>query len=137
MLPEELRNLPYLVHTNRELGLMLRGVKPLSSFGSVPGADPDCIVRYLRMFDRHVELGRFVKRVQTTIISAPKSPYTHIDHIYYALPGEEWRVDAMLELLRRPGGWSDDREREFGSLLGYGDWQNDFWLSLYPHRPEP
>jgi len=49
--------------------------------------------------------------------------------LFYALPGHEWRVDAMLTLLTEPGAWSDDRERRFGELLGYEEWQNDYWLT--------
>lgn len=52
MLPPALRSLPYLVHTDRELGLMLRGSKPLSIFSYTEGHEVDCVIRYLRMFDR-------------------------------------------------------------------------------------
>jgi hypothetical protein len=38
---EWLRQLPYLVHTNRELGLMLRGYKPLAYFMDVIGQEPE------------------------------------------------------------------------------------------------
>jgi len=61
MLPDDLRSLPYLVHTNRELGLMLAGKKPLSIFSFIDGYEIECVIRYLRMFDRHVEAGRIVK----------------------------------------------------------------------------
>jgi hypothetical protein len=57
MLSEWLRQLPYLVHTNRELGLMLRGIKPLSYFMEAVGYEPDLCIRYWRMFDRHVAAG--------------------------------------------------------------------------------
>jgi hypothetical protein len=53
---------PYLVHTNRELGLMLRGYKPLSYFMDVVGQEPEICIRYWRMFDRHVAAGRLMKR---------------------------------------------------------------------------
>lgn len=48
------RQLPYLDHTNRELGLMLRGTKPLAYFMDIVGHEPDICIRYWRMFDRHV-----------------------------------------------------------------------------------
>ena len=127
MLPERLRQLPYLVHTNRELGLMLRGVKPLAMF--MDGADcfPDCVVRYLRMFDRHAEAGRFVKRLQVIPSVDPRISIKEWHRIFYSLPAEEWRIDAMIELRARPGDWSADREREEGRLLGYTDEQNEIW----------
>jgi threonine aldolase len=31
-----------------------------------------------------------------------------------------------------PGAWSSERERRYGTLLGYEDWQNDIWLSRHP-----
>lgn len=132
MLSENLRSLPYLVHTNRELGLMLQGIKPLSYFAYLGEADqPDSVVRYLRMFDRHVAAGRIEKLVQT---KPTQLPDRFLDRIFYTLPGEEWRATAMIDLLDSPGDWTHDRERRFGSLLGYEDWQNDFWLARLPKR---
>jgi hypothetical protein len=61
MLPNSLRSLPYLVHTNRELGLMLVGLKPLSIFSFTEGHEADCVLRYLRLFDRHVAGSRMEK----------------------------------------------------------------------------
>jgi hypothetical protein len=126
MLPEQLRQLPYLVHTNRELGLMLRAIKPLAYFMEFVGREPDCLVRYLRLFDRHVAAGRLIKREVTEAF--PKYSSLESRRIFYALPGQEWRVDAMLALFRQPGAWSLDRERRLGELLGYEEWQNDYWL---------
>jgi hypothetical protein len=58
---EWLRQLPYLVHTNRELGLMLRGYKPLAYFMDVIGQEPEICIRYWRMFDGYVAAGRLKK----------------------------------------------------------------------------
>lgn len=121
------RQLPYLVHTNRELGLMLRGTKPLAYFMDLVGREPDICIRYWRMFDRHVALGRLIKR--EVIEPCPNLPNLDSRKLFYALPGHEWRVDAMLTLLDEPGAWSDDRERRFGELLGYEEWQIDCWLT--------
>ena len=41
MLHKALQQLPYLVHTNRELGLMLKGVKPLTYFMEGVGDEPE------------------------------------------------------------------------------------------------
>ena len=130
MLPAELRQLPYLVHTNRELGLMLSGAKPLAYFADFVGREPDICIRYWRMFDRHVAAGRVIRR--ELIDAVPDRPDLKRRRLFYVLPGHEWRIDAMLALENEPGAWSDDRERRFGELLGYEEWQIDYWLT---HRP--
>ena len=127
MRSEWLRQLPYLVHTNRELGLMLRGTKPLAYFMDIVGREPDICIRYWRKFDRHVDAGRLMKR--EVIEPCPDLPQLEYRRLLYALPGHEWRVDAMLALLNEPGAWSGDRERRFGELLGYEAWQIDYWLT--------
>ncbi|MCP3385677.1 hypothetical protein NLM31_35365 [Bradyrhizobium sp. CCGUVB4N] len=127
---EWLRQLPYLVHTNRELGLMLRGTKPLAYFMDFVGREPETCIRYWRMFDRHVAVGHLIKR--ELIDTCPDLPRLECRRLFYVLPGHEWRIDAMLKLLDEPGAWSDGRERRFGELLGYENWQIDYWLA---HRP--
>lgn len=136
MLSERLRQLPYLVHTNRELALMLRGTKPLAYFMDVAGREPDACLRYWRMFDRHVATGRLIKREVIEELSDLPQPFGALKHrrLFYALPGHEWRIEAMLTLLREPGAWSDSRERRFGELLGYKGWQIDYWLAHRPSR---
>jgi hypothetical protein len=134
MLTKQLRQLPYLVHTNRELGLMLRGIKPLAYFVDVAGREPDCLVRYWRMFDRHVATGRLIKREFVEPI--PDKPGLEFRWIFYVLPGEEWRIEAMRELLTPLGEWSRDHERRQGELLGYEDWQNDHWIARRLPRAE-
>ena len=130
MLPESLRALPYLVHTNRELGLMLRGVKPMAMFGHIVGREPECVLRYLRVFDRYVDVGRFDRQIMDKAV--PPRPDWLFRDIFYTIPGEAWRVDAMLDLAVHYGSWTNEHERSFGSLLGYEDWQNDIWLERYP-----
>jgi hypothetical protein len=130
MLPAHLRDLPYLLHTNRELGLMLRGTKPLAYFVHVLGTEPECVLRYYRLFDRHVALGRFVRR--EAFDTAPELPGRVQKRVLYSLPEQEWRIDAMLALVALPGSWTRGRERKFGELLGYEEWQNDHWLTRLP-----
>ena len=132
-LSERLRQLPYLVHTNRELGLMLRGIKPLAYFMDGVGREPEICIRYWRMFDRHVAAGRLIKH--QVIEPYPGLPHMEYRQLFYALPGQKWRIDAMLNLLNEPGAWSADRERRFGELLGYEEWQNNYWLKHFPWRP--
>jgi hypothetical protein len=127
----DLREHPYLIHTNRELGLMLKGIKPLAMFADGEDYFPEAVLRYLRMFDRHVESGRFTRR---DVIVA-NSNGVKIRHIYFALRGEEWRIQAMIDLKSRPGRWTRAKEREEGELLGYTPEQNDLWLSRYCKWP--
>lgn len=107
---------------------MLNGKKPLAKFVDGEGRFPEVVLRYIRMFDRHVDAGQFVRRDE--IVESPRGP---IHYIYFALPNEEWRIQAMIDLFARPGPWSREKEREEGTLLGYTDEQNELWLSLrYP-----
>lgn len=135
MLSERLRALPYMVHTNRELGSMLRGTKPLAVFGWTEGHEMAVVSRYLRMFDRHVANGRLLRRERVGPHSGvPQKLYRRIS---YALPGHEWRINVYEELWREPGAWTADHERKEGELLGYEDWQNDFWLARDWRPPPP
>jgi hypothetical protein len=105
---------------------MLRGVKPLALFSYTDGNEIDFVIRYMRMFDRHVASGRFSKHEVSIPFEGRPGHYHR--RFFYTLPGEEWRVTAMQELLALPGEWSEERERRYGTLLGYEDWQNDVWL---------
>jgi hypothetical protein len=130
MLNETRRALPYLVHTNRELGLMLKSVKPMAMLSDYVGNEAECLFRYLRMFDRQVDAGRFERQVV-------EEPITHRPdwssrRTFCTLPGETWRVGAMLELIVHYGNWINEHERRFGTLLGYEDLQNDIWLECHP-----
>jgi hypothetical protein len=127
MLSERLKQLPYRVHTNRELGLMLRGNKPLAYFSEFAGHEPTACLRYWRLFDRHVAEGRLIYR--EVIVPQPDHPHLQLRQMFYALPGQEWRIDAMIALLHEPGTWSDEREQRFGDLLGYEPWQMDYWMT--------
>jgi hypothetical protein len=123
---EQYRPLPYLSHSGRELGLMLRGTKPLAYFLDVVASEFDVNIRYWRMFDRHVAAGRLIKREVFTVFANRKHR-----RLFYALPGHEWRIDAMnalLNELRERKAWSDGHERRFSELLGYESWQIDHWL---------
>ena len=109
--------------------MMLRGEKPLAVFMDGYGYFLDAMVRYLRMFDRHVDAGRFVK---AEYVEPDNSRGPHLlgwQTILYALPGEAWRTDAMIAL-RLSETWSDAHEREEGRLLGYTQWQCDAYMAV-------
>jgi hypothetical protein len=120
--------LPYRSHNGRELGLMLRGTKPLAYFREAVGRETDIMIRYWRIFDRHVAAGRLIKGEAFDV-------FANVEHrsLLYALPGHAWRIDAMNTLmgeLRACGkAWSDDQERRECELLGYEAWQIDHWLT--------
>ena len=73
MLSSLLRSLPYLVHTNRELGLMLRGKKPLASFVDGKDCFPEVVTRYLKLFDRYVAEGRILREDHFSEVSGRMS----------------------------------------------------------------
>ena len=71
-----------------------------------------------------------------------KREYVYLDrgnrpgsHVFcYALPDQEWRIDAIIELRENFERWNSEMERAEGSLLGYSDWQNDWWIERYNER---
>ncbi len=133
--------LPYQVHTERELTLMLAGKKPLAVFvETYPRIEAERGLIPETAFQPHVDSGRIVKREQ---ISPPneKSPKLKglrlgTRRVLYALPSEQWRIDAYLLLWKtsEKAGWGDGFERMEGSLLGYEDWQNDAYIEWRKKR---
>jgi hypothetical protein len=127
------RGVPYLVHTNFELPLMLEGLKPLAIFSdSYPC---DWLADLEGLFAPYVESGRFVRRVVDEPF-AEDSPWRRngaegVRQLYYALPTETWRIDAYIVLRKVAAatGWNDTLERFQGALLGYEDWQCDWWAA--------
>lgn len=130
-----IRDVPYLVHTGYELALMLDGVKPFAKFTDEYPDGSDEITHSL--FEPHVRSGLLVKRV---VDDSPfKRPVPLRDgrmveglrSVFYARRGEEWRIDAHLLIWRQleHGAWNDTLERLEGSLLGYTDAQNDWWIA--------
>ena len=128
------KQLPYVLHTNRELGLMLAHKKPLAHFADGKGRFPESVKRYLRCFDRQVEAGRLIRHDHFDPPGETRNYTLH--RILFALPGEEWRMDEMIELMGSPI-WGIEQERREGELLGYHDWMNDHFLAFrYAKRTE-
>jgi len=109
--------------------MMLRGEKPLAVFVDAYETFPDSVLRYLRLFDRRVAQGRLIKR-EYVVPSLDRPGVRGWHTILYALPDQEWRIDAMIAL-RLSGGWSLAKEREEGHLLGYEDWQTEAWIGRF------
>jgi hypothetical protein len=135
-----LDGLPYKIHTGRELTLMLEGSKPLACFSGQypPASDVEEIPD--RLFDPYVEQGRFVRREYVMLAGycgpALQRAGLRMRIVMYALPHQEWRIDAMILLMDSAAkcGWSEGFERVQGSLLGYEDWQNDIFIEKI-YRP--
>ncbi|MEQ9347944.1 MAG: hypothetical protein RIG26_16025 [Thalassospira sp.] len=102
-------------HNDRELELMLAGTKPMALFSDAvhvsdyfPDAD----------FAPHVKTGKII-RVEEII---PDEPYA-MRYLFFALPGEEWRIEEALILCRNlRAGTVKDHDADsarMGELLGY------------------
>ncbi|MGJ3260416.1 MAG: hypothetical protein ACFE0S_12515 [Rhodospirillales bacterium] len=104
-------------HELRELELMLAGTKPLAMFSDIV---PASIELPEADFEPFVETGRIVKKVE--FIEHARSGYV-FRHLYYALPGEEWRIAEMhafdIQIASGKYRFNPDDERRIGWLLGY------------------
>jgi hypothetical protein len=140
-------DLPYKVHTGRELAMMLKQTKPLAVFCDDYPKHRDLGVIPEREFEPHARAGRIVKREHIEP-PGPDAPVINGERIgsrrvLYALSGQEWRIDAYKRLWEtaKRTGWSEQLEREEGTLLGYEDWQNDIhmkeWRKPAPRIPCP
>jgi hypothetical protein len=121
-------DLPYKIHTNRELLLMLAGKKPLSVFYSISLSTDISLGAPHDKFEPYIKAGRFVVREYIEIDQQDNS--LSMRWILYALPAEAWRIDAyiLMKKTARLCGWNDGFERFEGSLLGYTDEQNNINL---------
>lgn len=102
-------------HNDRELELMLAGTKPMAMFSDAvhvssyfPEAD----------FAPYVAAGKII-RIEEII---PASPYD-ARYLFFALPGEEWRIEEALIMCRNLWAGTvknhDEDSRRMGELLGY------------------
>ncbi|MBP0639904.1 hypothetical protein [Cupriavidus sp. AcVe19-6a] len=127
---------PYLLHTNRELLLMLQGRKPLSVFTDEEPST-DCISPLFPevKFDAHVGMGRFVKYEYAEAVD---NGLHRVRWVFYALPEEAWRIKAYVLLFEtsKHSGWNEGFERMQGSLLGYSEQENDINIELQRVRTQ-
>jgi hypothetical protein len=124
-----LDDMPYKLHTNRELLLMLNDSKPFSAFCRDANDASESIPE--EQFAPYVESGRILK--QEHIL---RTGDHSVRHVLYALPDQTWRFAAYLELMQKLnlGEWNEQSERKQGELLGYADWQNDAYLEFCRRR---
>ncbi len=112
-----LDELPYEVHTCRELPLMLAGHKPFAAFSDTR----EFLQPYIQAFAPHVASGRFVEQITEEERSIS---------LLYAVPGQTWRFDAWhaVQEAQWATGWCDALEWQEGRLLGYTREQQRVWM---------
>jgi len=126
--------LPYEVHTNRELEFMLHRGKPLAHFYDVYPSETNDVVIPEDAFAPYVANGTFEKRAFVELRPEPPTASApHIRgtiHVFYAPPRHSWRIDAYIMMMAAAAkaGWSEGFELLEGSLLGYEEWQTDVHL---------
>lgn len=106
-------------HEGRELELLLNGKKPLAMFVEPIQPDFECFPE--AEFDKFAAHAKLKKHVALEEQSSPFGEM-QIRRVLYAVPGEEWRIPAMLlvqSIYRSLSGWRPDLERIIGGLLGY------------------
>jgi hypothetical protein len=125
--------LPYKVHTNRELELMLTGIKPMAAFSEGLGGEA-FHEELIAPFRDHPVARHFIYR---TLCWSDRNPKHRSIITYIARPGEEWRIDAhiTMSMAAHYSGWNDGFERLEGFLLGYEAWQNEAFLRWQASRP--
>jgi hypothetical protein len=93
--------LPYKLHTNRELSMMLSGRKPFAYFADSYPANADFRLPE-HLFDRYVEAGLFVKREYILLNPHQREVENRWGTrvVLYAQKHEEWRMEAFAVLLK-------------------------------------
>jgi hypothetical protein len=126
--PPALFEVPYLVHTNYELPLLLDGRKKLARMSHC--FPPDAFEGEER-FDHWVANGFLYREEVVEPFEKPVGGLRGHRTVYYTPRGEEWRIAAnklVWQASEKSGGWNEHFERLDGMLLGYEDWQNDWWI---------
>jgi hypothetical protein len=122
-------DLPYEIHTTRELDFMLTRGKPLAHFCDYYPPDPIEEIIPREAFAPHVESGRFVERLYVELMARDPSVPTvrGVLHALYAQRIEAWRIDEYIAMQTEGAvaGWSERLERLQGTLLGYSEREND------------
>jgi len=119
-------------HTNRELELMLAGVKPLAMFYDEISCLPDESIIPEAKFLPHVESGQFV-RSETLVTGSyieKLGRNAEVKYVFYAPRNEVWRINAiklLVEQWYKTDEWNQTCTRLESALLGYTDEEIDAW----------
>jgi hypothetical protein len=124
----EVDNLPYLVHTDRELDLMLSGKKPLAVFSDFLNDNSNQCFPCEPFFEPHLQSNAILKKDWCLFLHNSNET---VNYLFYYLPAEEWRVKAYMLLIEvsHALGWNQCMERMQGRLLGYSEVECDIYLS--------
>ena len=126
--------IPYAVHTNFELPFLLDGRKKLTHFSDL---HPSPLFGCEEAFDQWVANGVLHKEVVEEPLEKPTGKWLRHRTVYYTPKGEEWRIPAhklVVDASGNSGGWNEHFERLEGTLFGYEDWQNDWWIKTCLER---
>ena len=122
-------DLPYEIHTNRELEFMLRHGKPLAHFSDAYPPEPHEQIIPQEAFAPYVANSTFEMRafVELEPTSSRRPQSFGVIHVLYARPSETWRIDAYIAMIETAAkaGWGEGFERLQGYLLGYSEAQTD------------
>lgn len=128
-----LREVPYLVHTNYELPLLLEGRKP---FARMYDTYPPDRHHGEDRFDRYVAARMLHKEVSLQPFDTPHqlkdgSVIEGHREVCYTRKGEEWRIQAwkLISAGSKKSGWNETFERLAGMLYGYEEWQVEWWIA--------
>jgi hypothetical protein len=128
-----LRTVPYMVHTNFELFLLINGTK---QFARELELYPPHRHFQEELFDRFVSEGVLHKEVFVVPFPAPIKlrdgcTYEGEREVCYTRKGQEWRIPAwrLIRAAFQKSRWNDDFERLEGMLFGYEEWQMDWWIA--------
>lgn len=130
---DSLRAIPYLVHTNFELFLLINGTKQFARHLEIcpPHSHFD-----EQLYDRFVSEGLLHKEVFIDTFPKPIKlkdgrVYEGNREVCYTRKGQEWRIPAwrLIRSAFAKSHWNDDFERLEGMLLGYEEWQMDWWMA--------
>ncbi len=122
--------LPYKIHTNRELVLMIKGSKPLAVFSDyIPSSSVNAIPE--AFFEPYVEKGLFIKREYVSQVKQ-----LNVRTVLYAQKSEEWRINAyiLLKEISEKVAWNEGFERMEGKLLGYTNEQIEIYISNFYNK---
>jgi hypothetical protein len=134
-------DVPYSIHTNRELEFMLERGKPLAHFSDWYPPEPNEDVIPQVAFAPYVATGFVEMRSFVELDRGPPpSEAPHLRgslHVFYARPAEAWRIDAYIAMMAAASkaGWSEGFERLEGTLLGYTEQQNDVHIERMLKSP--
>ena len=126
--PIERNIIPYILHTGRELRMMLEGTKPLAIFSDFHPSPHDPWVFPEDVFAPHVRSGLLVQREYCELLDqVPNESVKGSRVLLYARAVEAWRIDAYITMrfASEKSGWNEGFERMVGALLGYEAWQTE------------